>query len=192
MVARIPRGNFPAKVVVALAFTLCSLLIILVRTQVPRDAADLDLSSLITLAASLQQGALSGRDFISILRTGAEILAWIATSITATGSAVDAYGIINGVFNLAVTLLVAAVLLICDRINWKQSIIVYAFAFFMNLFFALPDLRTGLLAARLRIRLPHNRRLDISQGNRVGVGPGDRLAVLYLHWSAPNSQSIKP
>ena len=33
VVARIPRGNFPAKVVVALAFTLCSLLIILVRRR---------------------------------------------------------------------------------------------------------------------------------------------------------------
>ena len=47
-----------------------------------------------SLATSLQQGAVSGRDFQSVFGPGTQFLALLATSFTKTGSPVDAYGMI--------------------------------------------------------------------------------------------------
>src|SRR5262245_42078008 len=86
-----PRG---AKVTVIVVFTLCWLLVGLARTNVSRDLAGFEGSSLMALATSLQQGAVSGRDFQSTFGPATQFLAWIATSITKGGWSLGADGMI--------------------------------------------------------------------------------------------------
>ena len=142
---RIPFGSREAKATVVLVFTLCWLLILVVRSHAPRDPATLEGSSLMGLATSLQQGAISGRDFQSTYGPAAQFLAWMATRATATQSALDAYGMINFFFGAASAILIAAMLIICNRISWQQSVIFYLFSAFLNLFFNVLDFRTALL-----------------------------------------------
>ena len=142
---RIPFGPRQGKIAVVLIFSLCWLSIVLVRSQVARDPAALDASSLLGLASALQQGAISGRDFQSMYGPAAQILAWIATMATTTRSALDAYGMITFVFCAASALIAAVMLLICDRISWQQCAIFYAFSILLNLFFDVFDVRTLLL-----------------------------------------------
>ena len=58
-----PLSERVAKTAVVLVFTVGWLLIVLVRSQVANDPAATEGSSLPGLAAALQQGAISGRDF---------------------------------------------------------------------------------------------------------------------------------
>jgi hypothetical protein len=140
-----PLNEQVAKMAVVLVFTVGWLLIVLVRSQVANDPAATEGSSLPGLAAALQQGAISGRDFQSIYGPAVQWLAWIATGFTATRSALTAYGMITFFFCAAAALLVAVMLLICDRISWQQCAIFYAFSLFLNLFFDVFDIRTALL-----------------------------------------------
>jgi hypothetical protein len=133
-----------AKVTVVLLFTICWLSIVLARNHVS-DPTTLESSLLTGLAASLQQGAMSGRDFQSSYGPAAQFLAQKATTATATGSALDAYGMIVFFFCGSTAFVVAAILLLCDRISWQQSAIFYAFSFLLNLFFQVFDIRTALL-----------------------------------------------
>jgi len=142
---RIHFGSREAKATVILLFTLCWLLIVLVRSHAPRDPATVENSTLMGLATSLQQGAISGRDFQSVYGPAAQSLAWMATRATATRSALDGYGMINFFFCAASAILIAAMLIICERISWQQSVIFYLFSFFLNLFFNIFDFRTALL-----------------------------------------------
>ena len=142
---RIPFGPQQGKIAVVFIFSLCWLSIVLVRSQVARDPAALNASSLLGLATALQQGAISGRDFQSMYGPAAQILTWIATMATTTGSALDAYGMIIFVFCAASALIAAVMLLICNRISWQQCALFYAFSVFLNLFFDVFDIRTLLL-----------------------------------------------
>jgi len=136
-----PRG---LKLTVIVLFTICWLLIALARMNVPRYAT-LDASSLITLATSLQQGSVSGRDFQSLFGPGTQFLAGAATWITKTGSPIAAYGMIAFLFCSLSAFLIAVMLLICDRLSWQDCAITYALCFLMNLFFDVFDFRTALL-----------------------------------------------
>ncbi len=142
---RIPFAGSVAKIAVVVVFTVCWLLIALVRSHEGSDAAASEGSSLLGLATALQQGAISGRDFQSMYGPAAQLLAWIATAATVTRSALDAYGMITFFFCAASALLAAAMLLICDRISWQECAIFYAFSLFLNLFFHAFDIRAALL-----------------------------------------------
>jgi len=142
---RISFSSREAKIAVILISTLCWLSIVLVRSQLVRDPAAQDASSLPGLAAALQQNAISGRDFQSMYGPAAQFLAWMATAATATRSPLDAYGMITFAFCAASALLAAVMLLICDRISWQQCATFYAFSVFLNLFFDVFDIRTLLV-----------------------------------------------
>ena len=134
-----------AKVIVVVVFTLCSLLIVLVRNETPGDPAALENSSLVGLAKAMQQGAISGRDFQSIYGPATQALAWLCTKVTLTRSALDAFGLMTFAFCAASVLLIGGMLLICDRITWRQAAAFYGFSLFLNLFFNVFDIRTALL-----------------------------------------------
>jgi hypothetical protein len=142
---RVRLSPLGAKVAVIAVFTLCWLLVVLVRTSVPRDTTSLEGSSLMALATSLQQGAVSGRDFQSMFGPGAQFLAGLATAFTKTGSPVDAYGMIAFFFCATSAILIAALLLVCAEVTWIESAVVYALCLLLNLFFDVLDLRTVLL-----------------------------------------------
>src|SRR5207245_567737 len=128
-----------------LGVTLGLVMILLARSDAAGQPQPLEGSSLIGLATSFQQGAISGRDFQSIYGPAAQYLAWMATMATATRSPLDAYGMINFFFGAASAILLAAMLIICNRISWQQSVIFYLFCAFLNLFFKVLDFRTALL-----------------------------------------------
>src|SRR5438094_8406374 len=120
-----PLRGRAAKIVVILVFTVCWLLIVLVRSHAANDPTDTGGSSLPALATALQQRAISGRDFQSMYGPAAQLLAWIATAFTVTRSALDAYGMITFFFCAPTALLAAAMLLICDRFYWQPVAIFY-------------------------------------------------------------------
>jgi hypothetical protein len=144
-VAGMNFGSRGLKVAVVVAFTLCWLAIILVRSQAPRDPASFEGASLIGLATALQQGELSGRDFQSMYGPAAQVLAWIGTTVTSSRSPVDALSLMFFVFCGASAVLMAAVLLLCDRVSWQQAAVFYGFTVFLNLFYDVFDLRAVLL-----------------------------------------------
>jgi len=134
-----------AKVFVVAVFTICSLLIALVRNQTPGDPAALENSSLVGLAKAMQQGEISGRDFQSIYGPATQALAWLCTKLTLTRSALDAFGLMTFVFCAASLFLIGGVLLLSERISWRQAAAFYGFSLFLNLFFNAFDIRTTLL-----------------------------------------------
>jgi hypothetical protein len=137
-----PLAERVAKIAVILLFTVCWLLIALARSH---EAVDPGTNPLPGLATALQLHAISGRDFQSIYGPAAQVLAWSATAVTVTRSALDAYGLITFFFCSATALLVAAMLLIGDRFSWQQCAVFYAFSILLNLFFDVFDIRTALL-----------------------------------------------
>jgi hypothetical protein len=145
LLGRIPFTSRTAKIVVVVTFSLLWLLVVLVRTRVSPDLKDLVASPFMGLAALLQQGAVSGRDFLSTYGLAAQILAWVATIFTTTGSALNAYAMIGFFFSAASIVIVAAVLLMCGRISWKECTIVYVLGGLLNLFLAIPNFTAALL-----------------------------------------------
>ena len=137
-----PRG---LKIGVIVLFTLCWMLVVLVRSNVPRHTTTLEGSSFIGLVASFQQGSISGRDFQSMFGPGTQYLAWAATATTKTGSALRAYNMIAFVFCALSAFLIAVMLLVCDRLSWQDCAISYGLCFLLNLFFDVLDFRTALL-----------------------------------------------
>jgi hypothetical protein len=117
----------------------------LARSSAPRDGAPPEVSSLPGLAKLLQQDDLSGRDFQSIFGPATQFAAWAATAVTKTRSSADAYGMIVFVFCAASAILIALMLLVCNRLTWQDCAILYAFCFFLNLFFSVFDFRIALL-----------------------------------------------
>jgi hypothetical protein len=145
LLSRVHLGPREAKLAVILVFTFCWLFIALARSNAPRQRVGLVDSSLMGLATSLQQRAISGRDFQSVFGPTTQFVAWAATRITKTRSSLDAYGTIVFFFGAASAILIACMLLVCDRISWKESAVVYGLCFLLNLFFELLDFRTALL-----------------------------------------------
>jgi hypothetical protein len=138
-------GSQGLKVAVVLIFTLCWLLIILARSRAPLNPASFEGSSLVGLATAMQQGELSGRDFQSMYGPAAQILAWICTTLTSSQSPLDALGMMVFAFWAASAVLMAAVLLLCDRVSWQHAAVFYGFSIFLNLFYGVFDLRPVLL-----------------------------------------------
>jgi hypothetical protein len=138
-------GSRGLKIGVVLVFTLCWLLIVLARSQAPRDPASLEGGSLVGLATAMQHGALSGRDFQSTYGPAAQVLAWVCTTVTSTQSPLDALGLMIFAFCAVSAVLIAAMLLLCDRISWQQAAVLYGFSIFLNLFYDVLDIRTVLL-----------------------------------------------
>jgi hypothetical protein len=138
-------GSQGLKVAVVVVFTVCWLLIILARSQTPRDPASFEGSTLVGLATAMQQGELSGRDFQSMYGPAAQVLAWICTTVTSSRSPMDALSLMFFVFCATSAVLMAAVLLLCDRVSWQQAVAFYGFFIFLNLFYDVFDLRAVLL-----------------------------------------------
>ena len=115
--AEIKFGSQQLKVAVVLVFTVCWLLIILARSQAPRDPASFEGASLVGLATAMQQGELSGRDFQSMYGPAAQVLAW---TVTSRQSPLDALGLMVFAFCAASAVLMAAVLLLCDRVSGSR------------------------------------------------------------------------
>ena len=144
-VAGMNFGSQGLKVAVVLVFTLCWFFIVLARSQKPPDPATFEGSSLVGLATAMQQGALSGRDFQSMYGPATQVLAWICTILTSSQSPLDALGLMVFFFCAASAVLMAAVLLLCDGVSWKQAAVFYAFFIFLNLFSDVFNFRTALL-----------------------------------------------
>jgi hypothetical protein len=138
-------GSQGLKVAVIVAFTVCWLLIILARSQTPRDPASLEGSSLVGLAAAMQQGALSGRDFQSMYGPAAQTLAWISTSVMYSRSPLDGLGLMVFAFCAASAVLMAAALFLCDRVSWQHAAVFYGLTLSLNLFQGIFDVRIVLL-----------------------------------------------
>src|SRR5262245_21289691 len=145
LVDRLRLGPQEAKVAVVIFFTVCWMVVAVVRSYAPHDAGAPETSSLMSLAKLFKQGAIGGRDFHYTFGPGMQFLAWAAVSITTAGAPVDAYGILAFFFCALSAVLIALMLLVCDRISWLDSVIVYAFCFFLNLFFGILDFRIALL-----------------------------------------------
>jgi len=105
-----PLGEGAAKIAVVLVFTVCWLLIVLVRSHVANDPITTEGSTLVGLATALQQGAISGRDFQSMYGPATQALAWICTKVTLTRSALDAFGLMTFAFCAASGLLIGGML----------------------------------------------------------------------------------
>src|SRR5262245_38733132 len=133
------------KIGVVLVFTLCWLLIVLARSQAPRDPASLDVASLVGLATAMQHGALSGRDFQSTYGPAVQVLAWLCTTIISTQSPLDALGLMTFALCASSAVLIAALLLLCNGISWQQAAVLYAFSIFLNLFYDDLNIQTALL-----------------------------------------------
>jgi hypothetical protein len=148
LVNRLRLGPLGAKVGVILLFTVCWLALVIVRiNNAPHDKVSLEGSSLVGLAESFQHHKISGRDFQSMFGPGTQVLASVAMSLTKTNSPLRAYGMITFFFCGASAFLIAVMLLLCDRLTWLDSAIVYGFCFLLNLFFDVLDFRTALLLA---------------------------------------------
>src|SRR5437867_9034577 len=145
LLARIPITDGVTKIVAVVTFSSLWLLLLLVRSHVSPDPKDLVTTSFVGLAALLQQGAVSGRDFLSNYGLAAQIWAWVATMLTTTKSALNAYAMISFFFGMASAVLIAAVLLICDRISWRECGIVYLFGAVLNLFLDVPNFTSVVL-----------------------------------------------
>jgi len=145
LLSHVHLGPREAKLAVILVFTFCWLFIALARSNAPRQKVGLVDSSLMGLATSLQQRAISGRDFQSVFGPTTQFVAWAATRITKTRSSLDAYGTIVFFFGAASAILISCMLLVCDRISWRESAVVYGLCFLLNLFFEVLDFRTALL-----------------------------------------------
>ena len=181
-VAGMNFGSQGLKVAVVVAFTLCWLLIILARSQTPPDPASLEGSSLVGLAATMQQGALSGRDFQSMYGPAAQVLAWICTSVMYSRSPLDGLGLMVFAFCAASAVLMAAVLLLCDRVSWQHAAVFYGLALFLNLFQGVFDL-SGLnphFLHRWHLRTPSAK----SSSGRVALPPSCHLAALAFRFRA--------
>src|SRR5262249_54272028 len=128
LVRRIRLGSLEAKIGVILLFTIFWLTVVLVRiNNAPHDRVSIEGASLIGLAQSFQQHNITGRDFQSMFGPGTQLLASVAMSATKTHSAAHAYGMITFVFCGASAFLIAVMLLLCDRLTWRDSLIVYGF-----------------------------------------------------------------
>ena len=157
LVSKRPKRNFrrllnrvhlsprAAKMSVIVVFTVCWLVVGLVRSSVPPHGITSEGSSLVGLARYLQDGGMSGRDFQSTFGPGSQLLAWTATSLTKSGAPLDAYGMITFFFCAMSAILIGMFLVLCDRVSWQDSVVVYAFCFMLNLFFGLLDLQTVLV-----------------------------------------------
>jgi hypothetical protein len=133
------------KVGVVLLFTLVRVATIVVRNRFLGGETGLDASWLMGLPLYLQQGGWSGRDFHFTYGPVAQILGWIATSLTTSGSVFDAYRIIGALFCILTFAVLGAALLLHDRISWKHAALVCALVQALDMFSEIPSLRPALV-----------------------------------------------
>ena len=85
----------------------------------------LDHSWIVGLAASLQQGQISGRDFFFTYGVLSQVLARMGMMLNAGGSAIDGFFAIALVFRASSFVLLGIVLLLIEQINWKFVLFVF-------------------------------------------------------------------
>lgn len=121
------KALFAAK---AIAIICCGLF--LFATSVARLSVDiaafksntLDHSWIIGLAATLQEGQVSGRDFFYTYGVLAQVLAWLGTWLNKGQSAVDGFFAVLLCFQSAGIILFGLVLWLIKRVDWKQVALV--------------------------------------------------------------------
>ena len=133
------------KLAVTILFTACWFVSAVVRSRFAGGETGLDASWLMGLAASLQQGLISGRDFHFTYGPAAQVFAWIGTFLTVSKSALDGYRMIYLTFVCLSALGIAAALLLYDRISWKQTAIIYVYLLLLNVFRDAVSFRMALL-----------------------------------------------
>jgi hypothetical protein len=97
---------------------------LVVRSRSAGGETELDASWSMGLVTYLQQGGWSGRDFHFTYGPVAQLIGWTAASLTSSGSAFDAYRMMGIVFGSLTAAVLAGVLLLYDRISWKQTALV--------------------------------------------------------------------
>jgi hypothetical protein len=134
-----------AKIAVVVLFTLAWFISLIARSRFAGGETALDASWLMGMAASFQQGLISGRDFHFTYGPAAEMLAWLGTSLTASKSAFAAYRMISLLYCGLSAVAIGLVLLLYDRISWKQTSVIYFLIALLNLFSEVPSFRVALL-----------------------------------------------
>ncbi len=95
---------------------------------------DLHITWITSLAAMLQQGQVSGRDFIYTYGPLSQALAGLAALFTASGSALDAYPSILLAFRLAGIALLAVILAVIKPVTAWYAAFIYAVVLLLNWF----------------------------------------------------------
>lgn len=133
------------KTIVTALCVVLSLAGVVLQTTATTDAFKsntLDHSWIVSLAASIQQGQISGRDFFFNYGVLSQAVARLGTRLNAGGSAVDGFFAIVLVFQISSLVLLGTVLLLIRQIGWK-------FVFFVFLATALLHLLSDIAALRM-------------------------------------------
>jgi hypothetical protein len=133
------------KVIATIVCVMLSVAVVVLQAIVTTDAFmsnTLDHSWIVGLAASLQQGQISGRDFFFTYGVLSQMLAWIGMMLNVGGSAVDGFFAITLVFRASSFVLLGIVLLLIKQINWK-------FVSFVFLAVAVLHLMSDIAALRM-------------------------------------------
>ena len=97
-------------------------------------ALDGDTSWLMGLAATFQQGSVSGRDYHFTYGVLAQILAYVGVLLNEAHSVFDAVPLMMLSFSMTSILLLATILLMLSEVDWKDMICIYIAAAALNLF----------------------------------------------------------
>jgi hypothetical protein len=144
------------KLAVVLIFAAFWLVVGIVRApEVPAASSmGVDEPWTMGLAAALQQGQVSGRDFNFTYGPLAQLLAALAIPLTSSRSAISAFPFILLLFWIASIVLFSTIVLLLDRVNWKHAFLIFLIATGLNLFSEPNSFRTLslLLCAALLYR----------------------------------------
>src|SRR5260221_1541332 len=80
-----------------------------------------DTSWIMSLSGLLKQGQLTGRDSLFLYGPLTQVIAWLGTSLHATGSVFDGYGFTLYAFLAFGAALLCIGLVLLRSINWKQA-----------------------------------------------------------------------
>ena len=133
------------KVAVVISCSVLWLLVSIVRT--PNDVSNatsmsLDASWVMGLAATLQDGAIAGRDFHFTYGPVAQLVAAAGSWLNRDDSAFPALPLIMLSFWAYGVVLFAVTLLLLDPIDWKGTLLAYCAAAMLNLFSEPTSFRT--------------------------------------------------
>ncbi len=118
------------KIAKAIAVAGCCLALFAVTVARSSVAASvfkgntLDHSWIIALAATLQQGQISGRDYFYTYGVLAQIIAWLGTWLSGGNSALDSFFSILLSFQSATIILFGVLLALIRQVNWKQVLFI--------------------------------------------------------------------
>jgi hypothetical protein len=126
-----------AKLLVIVVFSAVLLALALMNAPgIPQDMApeDLHVSWITSLAATLQQGQVSGRDFNYTYGPLSQALAYLAVTLTRSNSALAGFPSIVVAFRAAGILLLGLILTTVWRVGAAQSALIYACFLVLNVF----------------------------------------------------------